>query len=148
MCCRKLFRQKMHQRIKHVEFFLLECIGDTASVHFWQPASCNSDLTVLLKHTVAPNQTSCLEMSFEASCCRRGLEQQIALPRDSYLQDYFTDLYAVLRIGPPLYFVVPEIDMDPQSPDVDMVCSVSGCNDTSFVNEVTGVAVLLLFHTS
>lgn len=57
---------------KHVEFFLLEYIGDTASVHFWQPASCNSDLTVLLEHTVAPNQTSCLETSFQGFVLSQG----------------------------------------------------------------------------
>ena len=85
----------------------------------------------------------------KAGCSCRGLEQQIALPRDSYLQDYFTDLYAVLRIGPPLYFVVPQIDMDPQSPDVNMVCSVSGCNDTSFVNEVSGLkSPLMHWHVT
>ena len=61
----------------------------------------------------------------------------MALPRDSYLQDYFTDLYGVLRVGPPLYFVVPSIHMDPQDPDINMICSVGGCNDTSFVNEVS-----------
>ena len=73
----------------------------------------------------------------------RGLEQQIALPRDSYLQDYFTDLYAVLRIGPPLYFVVPDINMDPQASDVNMICSVAGCNDTSFANEVGSTMLFL-----
>ncbi|KAL0026458.1 hypothetical protein WJX77_000502 [Trebouxia sp. C0004] len=70
----------------------------------------------------------------------RGLEQQVALPRDSYLQDYFTDLYEVLRVGPPLYFVVPNIHMDPQDPDINTICSVGGCNDTSFVNEVSAAA--------
>ncbi|RYR41351.1 hypothetical protein Ahy_A08g037749 isoform B [Arachis hypogaea] len=35
-----------------------------------------------------------------------GLEQQIVLPRDSYLQGYFTNVSEYLRIGPPLYFVV------------------------------------------
>ena len=78
-------------------------------------------------------------MLFRAKqCCAvcRGLEQQVALPRDSYLQDYFTDLYDVLRVGPPLYFVVPHIHMDPQDPDINMICSVGGCSDTSFVNEV------------
>ena len=68
-------------------------------------------------------------------CCR-GLEQQVALPKDSYLQDYFSDLYGVLRVGPPLYFVVPDIRMDPQDPDINAICSVGGCNDTSFVNQV------------
>ena len=60
----------------------------------------------------------------------------MALPRDSYLQEYFTDLYDVLRVGPPLYFVVPHIQMDPAEPDINMVCSVGGCDDASFVNEV------------
>ena len=71
----------------------------------------------------------------------RGLEQQVALPRDSYLQDYFTDLYGVLRVGPPLYFVVPHTHMDPQDPDINRICSVGGCDDTSFVNEVRSVAL-------
>ncbi|KAI8010038.1 NPC intracellular cholesterol transporter 1 [Camellia lanceoleosa] len=37
-----------------------------------------------------------------------GLEQQIALPQDSYLQGYFNDVSEYLRIGPPLYFVVKD----------------------------------------
>jgi hypothetical protein len=39
------------------------------------------------------------------SVCR-GLEQQVALPRDSYLQQYFADVTSVMRTGPPLFFVV------------------------------------------
>ena len=39
------------------------------------------------------------------SVCR-GLEQQVALPRDSYLQHYFKDVTSVMRVGPPLFFVV------------------------------------------
>lgn len=81
----------------------------------------------------------------------RGLEQQVALPRDSYLQNYFTDLYDVLRVGPPLYFVVPHIHMDPQDTDINMICSVGGCNDTSFVNEVRwcdhSKCVVMLIYT-
>lgn len=30
----------------------------------------------------------------------------MALPRDSYLQSYFQDVMNVMRVGPPLYFVV------------------------------------------
>lgn len=30
----------------------------------------------------------------------------MALPRDSYLQDYFADVTSVMRVGPPLFFVV------------------------------------------
>ena len=35
-----------------------------------------------------------------------GLSQSIALPKDSYLQDYFNDLSKYLRTGPPVYFVI------------------------------------------
>ena len=31
-----------------------------------------------------------------------GLSQGIALPKDSYLQDYFDDLSTYLHIGPPV----------------------------------------------
>ncbi|KAI5807933.1 patched family-domain-containing protein [Peziza echinospora] len=34
-----------------------------------------------------------------------GLDQRIAIPSDSYLIDYFNDLYAYLGTGPPVYFV-------------------------------------------
>ncbi|KAH7388448.1 hypothetical protein KP509_16G076200 [Ceratopteris richardii] len=37
-----------------------------------------------------------------------GLEQQVVLPRDSYLQGYFNNITEHLRIGPPLYFVVKD----------------------------------------
>lgn len=35
-----------------------------------------------------------------------GLSQSIALPKDSYLQDYFDDISKYLRTGPPVYFVI------------------------------------------
>jgi len=37
-----------------------------------------------------------------------GLSQSIALPKDSYLQDYFDDLNAYLHTGSPVYFVIKE----------------------------------------
>ena len=35
-----------------------------------------------------------------------GLSQSIALPKDSYLQDYFDDMSKYFRTGPPVYFVI------------------------------------------
>ena len=35
-----------------------------------------------------------------------GLSQSIALPKDSYMQQYFDDLNNYLRTGPPVYFVI------------------------------------------
>ncbi|KAI7850767.1 patched family-domain-containing protein [Circinella umbellata] len=40
-----------------------------------------------------------------------GLDQQIALPSDSYLVPYFDDLNDYLNIGPPVYFVVRNANM-------------------------------------
>lgn len=37
-----------------------------------------------------------------------GLSQSIALPKDSYLQDYFDDMNKYLHTGPPVYFVIKE----------------------------------------
>lgn len=62
-----------------------------------------------------------------------GLDQSTAVPKDSYLQPYFTDSQTVLRVGPPVYFVIPP------SPVVDWsstefqnkVCTINGCNPRS-----------------
>ncbi len=68
--------------------------------------------------------------------CGRGLDQRVALPRDSYLQAYFGDVASVLRVGPPLFLVVGELNLSAAAPDVDRVCSVAHCNDDSLVNQV------------
>ena len=81
-----------------------------------------------------------------------GLDQNVVLPNDSYLQSYFNDLNQYLRVGPPLYFIVdtPAAEQNnhenPQSSlysdqlsridwsdpvQQNLVCSVSGCNDNS-----------------
>lgn len=45
-----------------------------------------------------------------------GLDQKSALPKDSYLIDYFVSLEEDLEVGPPLYFVV--IADDPRIPSL------------------------------
>ncbi|KAL3514868.1 hypothetical protein ACH5RR_027585 [Cinchona calisaya] len=65
-----------------------------------------------------------------------GLEQQIVLPRDSYLQDYFKDLSEYLRIGPPLYFVVKNYNFSSESRQTNQLCSISQCNSDSLLNEI------------
>ena len=37
-----------------------------------------------------------------------GLSQNLALPKDSYLQDYFNDMARYFHTGPPVYFVIKE----------------------------------------
>ncbi len=60
----------------------------------------------------------------------------MALPRDSYLQDYFADVTSVMRVGPPVFFVVRDLNMSRHAPDTNRVCSISGCDDSSLLNQV------------
>lgn len=83
-----------------------------------------------------------------------GLDQAVALPRDSYLQGYYKSLYASLRVGPPLYFVVEGLDLSAApaaSPNgtggsgggggIDAVCSVAGCRPDSLGSRVARAAL-------
>ncbi|OMO79971.1 Patched [Corchorus capsularis] len=70
-----------------------------------------------------------------------GLEQQIVLPRDSYLQGYFTDLAEFLRIGPPLYFVVKDYNYSSESRHTNKLCSINQCDSNSLLNEISRAAV-------
>ncbi|GAV60134.1 Patched domain-containing protein [Cephalotus follicularis] len=74
-----------------------------------------------------------------ALCTRieSGLEQQIVLPRDSYLQGYFSDLSEYLRVGPPLYFVVKNYNYSTESRHTNQLCSISRCDSDSLLNEIS-----------
>nr|CAN68425.1 hypothetical protein VITISV_038862 [Vitis vinifera] len=65
-----------------------------------------------------------------------GLEQQIVLPRDSYLQGYFNNVSEYLRIGPPLYFVVKDYNYSSDSRHTNQLCSINQCDSNSLLNEV------------
>ncbi|KAK6946537.1 Protein patched/dispatched [Dillenia turbinata] len=64
-----------------------------------------------------------------------GLEQQIVLPRDSYLQGYFNNISEHLRVGPPLYFVVKDFNYSLGSRHTNQLCSISQCDSNSLLNE-------------
>ncbi|EFN58463.1 hypothetical protein CHLNCDRAFT_6284, partial [Chlorella variabilis] len=62
----------------------------------------------------------------------RGLDQSVALPRDSYLQRYYADV-----VGPPVMFVVQGLNVSEGAPDVGRVCSVAGCDPDSLLNQAS-----------
>uniref|UniRef100_A0A0D6QVW6 SSD domain-containing protein n=1 Tax=Araucaria cunninghamii TaxID=56994 RepID=A0A0D6QVW6_ARACU len=70
-----------------------------------------------------------------------GLEQQVVLPRDSYLQGYFNNISEYLRVGPPLYFVVKNYNYSLQSNDTNLLCSISQCEPNSLLNEISRAAL-------
>ncbi|KAK5577868.1 hypothetical protein RB653_002816 [Dictyostelium firmibasis] len=63
-----------------------------------------------------------------------GLDQKVALPRNSYLQAYFTNMNEYLEVGPPMYIVVKG-NYDFSIPSVqNQFCTVGGCNNNSVIN--------------
>lgn len=66
-----------------------------------------------------------------------GLEQQIVLPKDSYLQGYFKNISEFLRIGPPVYFVVKNYNYSSESRQTNQLCSINHCDSNSLVNEIS-----------
>lgn len=63
-----------------------------------------------------------------------GLDQRIALPRGSYLVDYFNDLENYLKVGPPVYFVASNISSK-TSAGQSVICSrFTGCSPYSVPN--------------
>ncbi|KAK7386081.1 hypothetical protein VNO78_32169 [Psophocarpus tetragonolobus] len=71
-----------------------------------------------------------------------GLEQQIALPRDSYLQGYFSNISEYLRVGPPLYFVVKGYNYSLESKQTNQLCSISHCDSNSLLNEISRASLV------
>ncbi|KAJ3096121.1 hypothetical protein HDU97_006200 [Phlyctochytrium planicorne] len=50
-----------------------------------------------------------------------GLNQREAVPRDSYLVDYFNDLDEYFRVGPPLYFVAEGSNGERKRPNISYI---------------------------
>ncbi|GAB2291644.1 NPC intracellular cholesterol transporter 1 [Dionaea muscipula] len=71
-----------------------------------------------------------------------GLEQKIALPRDSYLQGYFNNISEYLRVGPPLYFVVKDYNYSLESKHTNQLCSISKCDANSLLNEISKASLM------
>eukprot|EP00878_Enallax_costatus_P015127 GHUV01015839.1.p1 GENE.GHUV01015839.1~~GHUV01015839.1.p1 ORF type:complete len:1041 (+),score=174.75 GHUV01015839.1:474-3596(+) len=70
-----------------------------------------------------------------------GLDQAVALPRDSYMQEYYSDLMKYLRVGPPLYLVVSDVNVANGTADVDKLCSVAGCRRDSLSVRVSDASM-------
>nr|CAI5857528.1 unnamed protein product [Callosobruchus analis] len=64
-----------------------------------------------------------------------GLDQELSMPEDSYVLNYFKSLKEYLSIGPPVYFVVKR-GLDYSEEDTqNKICSGQYCNNNSLVTQ-------------
>ncbi|KAL2217316.1 cholesterol transport protein [Thermoascus aurantiacus ATCC 26904] len=60
-----------------------------------------------------------------------GLDQRIAIPSDSYLIQYFNDLYDYFGSGPPVYFVTRDVNVTERVHQQQLCGRFSSCKDFS-----------------
>lgn len=60
-----------------------------------------------------------------------GLDQRIAIPSDSYLINYFNDLYDYFGQGPPVYFVTRDLNITERVHQQEVCSQFTTCEDYS-----------------
>lgn len=60
-----------------------------------------------------------------------GLDQRIALPNDSYLIQYFNDLYSYFGSGPPVYFVTRDVNVTERAHQQELCGRFTTCETYS-----------------
>ena len=71
-----------------------------------------------------------------------GLDQELAMPEDSFVLKYFKYLNSYLSIGPPVYFVVKE-GLNYSDPRVqNLICSGQYCNSDSLTTQIFAASEL------
>ncbi|XP_044315818.1 NPC intracellular cholesterol transporter 1 isoform X1 [Drosophila rhopaloa] len=65
-----------------------------------------------------------------------GLDQELAMPQDSFVLHYFQSLNENLNIGPPVYFVLKGDLVYTNSSDQNLVCAGQHCNDDSVLTQI------------
>lgn len=65
-----------------------------------------------------------------------GLEQNIAMPKDSYMIDYFSALKEYFAVGPPVYFIIKPGVNYANLNSSQIICSSAGCASNSIANQL------------
>lgn len=65
-----------------------------------------------------------------------GLDQELALPKDSYLIDYFLFLNRYFEVGPPVYFVTTSGFNFSSEAGMNAICSSAGCESFSLTQKI------------
>ncbi|XP_071883311.1 NPC1-like intracellular cholesterol transporter 1 [Anas platyrhynchos] len=65
-----------------------------------------------------------------------GLDQEIAMPEDSYMLQYFADMNQYLPVGVPTYFVTTSGYNFSSTEGTNAICSSAGCDDNSLTQMI------------
>ncbi|XP_070819944.1 NPC1-like intracellular cholesterol transporter 1 [Chaetodon trifascialis] len=65
-----------------------------------------------------------------------GLDQELAMPQDSYMLDYFKYLYEYFEVGVPVYFVTKKGYNFSTVAGMNAVCSSVDCNNNSLTQKI------------
>lgn len=63
-----------------------------------------------------------------------GLDQRIAIPKNSYLVDYFNSVYNYFNSGPPVFFVVRDLDVTQRGYQQQICGRFTTCDKFSLAN--------------
>lgn len=76
-----------------------------------------------------------------------GISQTIALPRDSFLLDYFSNISVYLQTGAPVYFVVKDGYDYTRTDKQNLVCGTAACNPNSVTGELFSSSLISNYST-
>ena len=68
-----------------------------------------------------------------------GLDQQISMPHDSYVIDYFNALTKI-RVGAPVYFVIKDGVDYTDTNTQNAICGAAGCPENTLMGKCLGLA--------
>lgn len=111
---------------EHVEYDFSSWIGNVYAPWLLKPSNKRKVLTAFV-----------LWLGFSLSLLpgiKYGLDQRIALPQGSYLIDYFNSVYEYLNVGPPVFFVVKDLDVTKRDNQQKLCGRFSTCEEFSVVN--------------
>ncbi|XP_055927893.1 NPC intracellular cholesterol transporter 1-like isoform X2 [Argiope bruennichi] len=69
-----------------------------------------------------------------------GLDQELAMPEDSYMLNYFQYLSKYLSVGPPVYFVVTDGYNYSDQNSQNRICASHGCDEDSMMVQLKWMA--------
>ncbi|XP_061653506.1 NPC intracellular cholesterol transporter 1 isoform X2 [Phyllopteryx taeniolatus] len=76
-----------------------------------------------------------------------GLDQQLSMPDDSYVLEYFKNLNQYLHTGAPVYFVVEDGLNYSSLEGQNAVCGGVGCNNNSLVQQIYSASLISNYST-